>query len=69
MNRQRKWSKWETWATGPQARRSASFRPDAMSKPGKIMPAGAVNMIGKVLGDATQFKKVMNESQVTLAAV
>ncbi|MGE5840845.1 MAG: hypothetical protein ACM335_01115 [Deltaproteobacteria bacterium] len=33
------------------------------------MPASAVNMIGKVLGDATAFKKVMNESQVTLEAV
>jgi hypothetical protein len=33
------------------------------------MPASAVNVIGKVLGDATQFKKVMNESQVTLEAV
>jgi hypothetical protein len=28
-----------------------------------------VNVIGKVLGDATQFKKVMSESQVTLEAV
>jgi hypothetical protein len=36
------------------------------SKPGKIMPASAVNIIGKVLGDATQFKKVMKESQVIL---
>ena len=40
-----------------------------VSKPGKIMPASAVNLIGKVTGDATQFKKVMNESQVTLEAV
>jgi hypothetical protein len=35
----------------------------------KLMPASAVNMIGKVLGDATQFKKVMNESQVILEVV
>jgi hypothetical protein len=39
------------------------------SQPGKIMPASAVNVIGKVLGDATQFKKVMNERQVVLEAV
>jgi hypothetical protein len=37
-----------------------------VSKPGKIMPASAVNVIGKVLGDATQFKKVMDESQVII---
>jgi hypothetical protein len=45
------------------------FGQTPVSKPGKIMPASAVNMIGKVLGDATQFKKVMNESQVILEAV
>jgi hypothetical protein len=39
------------------------------SQPGKIMPASAVNMLGKVLGDATEFKKVMNERQVTLKAL
>jgi hypothetical protein len=33
------------------------------------MPASAVNMLGKVLGDATQFKKVMNEREVTLEAI
>jgi hypothetical protein len=36
------------------------------SQPGKIMPASAVNILGKVLGDATEFKKVMNERQVSL---
>jgi hypothetical protein len=45
------------------------FGQTPVSKPGKIMPASAVNIIGKVLGDATQFKKVMNESQVILEAV
>ena len=45
------------------------FGQTPVSKPGKIMPASAVNLIGKVLGDATQFKKVMSESQVTLEAV
>jgi hypothetical protein len=39
------------------------------SQPGKIMPASAVNMLGKVLGDATEFKKVMNERQVILEAL
>lgn len=39
------------------------------SRPGKIMPASAVNMLGKVLGDATQFKNVMNEREVTLEAI
>jgi len=38
------------------------------SKAGKIMPASAVNLIGKVLGDATEFKKVMNEQEVLLEA-
>ena len=38
------------------------------SQPGKIMPASAVNMLGKVLGDATEFKNVMNERQVILEA-
>ena len=45
------------------------FGQTPVSKPGKIMPASAVNVIGKVLGDPTQFRKVMNESQVTLEAV
>ena len=45
------------------------FGQTPVSKPGKIMPASAVNVIGKVLGDATQFKKVMTESQVTLETV
>ena len=39
------------------------------SRPGRIMPASAVNMIGKVLGDATEFKKVMNEREVALEAI
>jgi len=39
------------------------------SSPGKIMPASAVNVIGKVLGDATEFKKVMNEREVALEAI
>jgi uncharacterized protein len=42
------------------------FGPTPMSSGGKIMPASAVNVIGKVLGDATEFKKVMNEHQIAL---
>ena len=38
------------------------------SQPGKIMPASAVNVIGKVLGDATRFKAVMQEREVLLEA-
>jgi hypothetical protein len=39
-----------------------------VSQPGKIMPASAVNLVGKVLGDATQFKMLMNETEVLLEA-
>lgn len=37
-----------------------------MSTPGKIIPASAVNIVGKVLGDATRFKEVMGEKEVVL---
>jgi hypothetical protein len=40
-----------------------------MSSPGKIMPASAVNIIGKILGDPADFKKVMHESKVTIESV
>jgi hypothetical protein len=39
------------------------------SRPGKIMPASAVNMLGKVLGDATEFKSVMHEKSVRLESL
>jgi len=45
------------------------FGQTPMSKPGKIIPASAVNIIGKVLGDATRFKEVMQESGVILLEV
>ena len=45
------------------------FGQTPMSKPGKIIPASAVNIIGKVLGDATRFKEVMQESEVILEGV
>jgi uncharacterized protein len=42
------------------------FGQTPMSQPGQIRPASAVNVIGKVLGDATQFKGVMHEKQIVL---
>ena len=44
------------------------FGQTPVSQPGKIMPASAVNVIGKVLGDATQFKTVMREREVMVEA-
>jgi uncharacterized protein len=45
------------------------FGPTPMSSPGKIVPASAVNILGKVLGDPKKFKEVMNEREVTLERV
>jgi len=45
------------------------FGQTPMSEPGKIVPASAVNIIGKVIGDATKFKEVMREKEVTLEPV
>lgn len=42
------------------------FGPTPISRPGQIVPASAVNIIGKVSGDAQRFKEVMAERQVTL---
>lgn len=39
------------------------------SQPGKIMPASSVNIIGRVLGEATRFKEVMQERRIRLEAV
>ncbi len=45
------------------------FGPTPMSgNPDEIIPASAVNIIGKVLGDPTLFKEVMNEHQVKVEA-
>ena len=44
------------------------FGQTPMSAPGKIVPASAVNVIGKVMGDATRFLEVMHESEVSLQA-
>jgi hypothetical protein len=42
------------------------FGQTPMSEPGRIVPASAVNIIGKVIGDAEKFKEVMDEREVTL---
>ena len=39
-----------------------------VSEPDKIMPASAVNVIGKVAGDATLFKQAMRAREVVLEA-
>lgn len=44
------------------------FGPTPMSTGGKIVPASAVNIIGRVLGDATKFKGVMHEHEVLIEA-
>jgi hypothetical protein len=45
------------------------FGQTPMSEPGKIVPASAVNIIGKVIGDAEKFKEVMGERNVSLEPV
>jgi len=42
------------------------FGPTPASKGNEIRPASAVNMIGRVLGDATSLKQVMDEAEVSL---
>lgn len=42
------------------------FGPTLMSTPGKIVPASAVNIIGRVTGDPAQLKEVFHEKEVTL---
>ncbi len=39
-----------------------------VSEPGRIMPASAVNVIGKVVGDATLFKQAVRAREVVLEA-
>ncbi len=45
------------------------FGPTPMSRGDKIVPASAVNIIGRVLGEAVRFKEVMNEKRIRLEAV
>ena len=52
------------WPAGPAF--CIFFGPTPMSTQGKIIPASAVNIIGKVIGDATKFKEVMQEDTVFL---
>jgi uncharacterized protein len=42
------------------------FGQTPMSRPGEIRPASAVNIVGKVKGDASQFKQVTHERQVSV---
>jgi hypothetical protein len=44
------------------------FGQTPMSTPGKIIPASAVNIIGRVIGNAARFKEVMQEKEVVLEA-
>ena len=45
------------------------FGSTPMSTEGKIIPASAVNIIGRVKGDVTLFKEVMDENEVIVEAV
>ena len=45
------------------------FGPTPMSSGDNIVPASAVNIIGRVKGDATQFKSVMHEEEVVVEAI
>ena len=40
-----------------------------VSEPGRIMPASAVNVIGKVVGDATLFKQATRAREAVLEAL
>jgi uncharacterized protein len=42
------------------------FGQTPMSRPGEIRPASAVNIVGQLKRDATQFKQVMRERMVVL---
>ena len=37
-----------------------------ISGPGKIVPASAVNIIGKVTGDPVRFRDVMSENEISI---
>ena len=45
------------------------FGQTPMSKPGEIIPASAVNILGKVKGDATRFKEVMQGQEILLESL
>jgi len=45
------------------------FGPTPMSQAGEIRPASAVHIIGRVIGDARQFKQAMQEREIVLEAM
>lgn len=45
------------------------FGQTPISSSGKILPASAVNIIGRIVGDATKFKDVMNEKGISIESV
>ena len=42
------------------------FGPTPVSPPDKIVPASAVNIIGRVLGDATRLREVLGEKEILI---
>ena len=42
------------------------FGPTPVSPPDKIVPASAVNIIGKILGDATRFRDVLGDEEILI---
>ena len=45
------------------------FGPTPMSQPGEIRPASAVNIVGRVIGNATSLKQVIQAPEITLEAM
>ena len=43
------------------------FGPTPVSSPGKIKPASAVNIIGRVTGDAERLREVIHEDEIRLS--
>ena len=45
------------------------FGPTPLSTEGKIIPASAVNIIGKIAGNARLFKEVMDENRIIIDSI
>ena len=45
------------------------FGPTPMSMEEKIIPASAVNIIGRIIGEAKLFKEVMHENRIKIEAI
>ena len=45
------------------------FGPTPISKEGKIIPASAVNMVGRIEGDPTVLREVLDEKEIILEKV